>query len=321
MLERQRGRGKKSLRQSSLGADSRSLMPSSRERGAQGTTRVMTQFLAWARRSAQRSLRLHIVILLCAWCGVARADDARSTYLIKLLEGSSQFRVRAQAAISLGTVEKSLAARGALTAALRDPHPAVRAAAATSLGRIGDASDVVALKKLDRDPEEPVRNAARASIGKLGTAPVETIAEPKPTTPTGPARFYVAVGEPATRVQAVDAPALKEARAFIKQRVAQIDGVRIAPDSESVQAAEKVLQRERLKGFYIESSIVSVEKKAGGGTRVAVSVIVATYPGRDMRAMMQGAATVTGSSDQIYRQALEGAYSGALRQLSQALTH
>ena len=30
--------------------------------------------------------------------------DARSEYLIRLLEGSTQFRVRAQAAISLGSV-------------------------------------------------------------------------------------------------------------------------------------------------------------------------------------------------------------------------
>jgi len=43
--------------------------------------------------------------------------------------------------------------------------------------------------------------------------------------------------------------------------VSQIEGVRLAPDSESVQAAEKVLQRDRLKGFFLESSIVSVEKK------------------------------------------------------------
>lgn len=262
-----------------------------------------------------------ITLALCLLASLARADDARSTYLIKLLEGSSQFRVRAQAAISLGTVENSLAARGALTAALSDPHPAVRAAAATSLGRVGDSSDVAALRKLEGDSEEPVRNAARASISRLESTRPTPGAVAQPTKPTGPARYYIAVGEPASRVPSLDGPTLAEARAFIKQRVSQIEGVRLAPDSESVQAAEKVLQREKLKGFFLESSIVSVEKKAGGATRVAVSVIVATYPGRDIRAMMQGAATVTGSSDQIYRQAVEGAFSGALRQLNQALTH
>ena len=293
-----------------------------RERAAHDTTRVLTRVGAQGRRLAHRVVRLQLItLLLFVFASVARADDARSTYLIKLLEGSSQFRVRAQAAISLGAVEKTLSARGALTAALRDPHPAVRAAAATSLGRIGDGSDVGVLRKLERDPEEPVRNAARASISRLENTRPDAQGVVEAPTPTGPARFYVAVGEPASRVPSLSHPTLAEARAFIKQRVAQIDGVRLAPDSESVQAAEKVLQREKLKGFFLESSIVSVEKKAGGATRVAVSVIVATYPGRDMRAMMQGAATVTGSSAQIYQQAVEGAFSGALRQLNQALTH
>jgi hypothetical protein len=293
-----------------------------RERAAHDTTRVVMRVGAQGRRLAHHVMRFQLIaLLLCVLASVARADDARSTYLIKLLEGSSQFRVRAQAAISLGGVDKSLAARGALTAALRDAHPAVRAAAASSLGRIGDGSDLVALRKLERDPEEPVRNAARTSIGRLESTRPDAQGVVEAPTPSGPARFYVAVGQPASQVPSLSHPTLAEARAFIKQRVAQIDGVRLAPDSESVQAAEKVLQREKLKGFFLESSIVSVEKKAGGATRVAVSVIVATYPGRDMRAMMQGAATVTGSSAQIYQQAVEGAFSGALRQLNQALTH
>ncbi|MEM9193221.1 MAG: hypothetical protein AAGF12_28865, partial [Myxococcota bacterium] len=52
-----------------------------------------------------------------------------------------------------------------------------------------------------------------------------------------------------------------------------------------------------------------------------VSVIVNTYPGRDMRAILQGAATVQGggSGPQARRQAIEGALSGALRRLPQAL--
>ena len=94
-------------------------------------------------------------------------ENAQCAYLIKLLERSTQFRVRAQAAISLGMMDKSTAAREALTAALRDAHPAVRAAAATSLGRIGGASHVVALRQLGDDPEAPVRNAARTSIGRI----------------------------------------------------------------------------------------------------------------------------------------------------------
>jgi len=285
--------------------------------------RVLSYFGRRARRRRPRGGSRRIAsLLLCLCCSVAHADDPRSTYLIKLLEGSSQFRVRAQAAISLGTVEASRVAVEALNKALRDVHPAVRAAAATSLGRVGDANSLAALRVLERDSEEPVRSAARAAVGKLASGPPpDKRGEPVPEpTPIGPALYYVAVAEPATRVPNVDRQLLLNAHAFIKQRVAQLQGVRLAPDSETAQAAEQVLKRQRLKGFYLDSSIVSVEKRPSGETRIAVSVIVATYPGRDMRAIMQGAATVSGAGSQTYHQALEGAYSGALRQLSQAFS-
>jgi hypothetical protein len=269
------------------------------------------------RRTRPRALIM--AVMLCLASQAARADDPRSTYLIKLLEGSSQFRVRAQAAISLGTVEGSSASVAALSAALKDVHPAVRAAVASSLGRVGDQSSLSALRPLERDSEEPVRSAARAAIDHLASVRPPVNKEPPPSD-TGPALYYVSIAEPsATRVATLDHAALGKARAFIKERVGQIQGVLVAPDSEDSQTAERVLKKRRLKGFYIDSSIVSIEKKQGGATRVAVSVIVATYPGRDMRAIMQGAATVTGAGEQAYGQAMEGAFTGALRQLSQAL--
>jgi hypothetical protein len=51
-------------------------------------------------RIGRRSMLLALALgLLGTRVSRARADDPRSTYLIKLLDGSSQFRVRAQAAI------------------------------------------------------------------------------------------------------------------------------------------------------------------------------------------------------------------------------
>jgi hypothetical protein len=268
------------------------------------------------------------VILACALCLHAqsvRADDPRNTYLIKLLQGSSQFRVRAQAAISLGAVESSAGAVSALTAALSDGHPAVRAAAANSLGRIGTPASVAALRKLQRDPEEPVRSAAQVAIARLETSQASKSvfasarSNPTPEPEPGPPLYYVAVTAPATRIATIDRKALADARNFIKQRVGQIRGVVIAPDGEDNRAADRVLKKNNMKGFALDSAIVSVEKKGAAGTRVSVSVIVATYPGRDMRAIMQGAATVSGSGADASTQALEGALSGALRQLPQAL--
>jgi len=72
-------------------------------------------------------------------------------------------------------------------------------------------------------------------------------------------------------------------------------------------------------GYYLDASVVSVGPQ-GGGTRAVVSVILNTYPGRDMRAILQGAATVPGASGpSAERQAIEGALRGALRRLPQAM--
>ena len=61
--------------------------------------------------------------------------DARTDYLVRLLQNSSTFRVRAQAALSLGRIENDSKVVKALSRALDDDHPAVRTAAASSPGR------------------------------------------------------------------------------------------------------------------------------------------------------------------------------------------
>lgn len=249
------------------------------------------------------------------------AADARSDYLIRLLEASTQFRVRAQAAISLGSVEPASDVVAALSSALSDEHPAVRAAAANSLGRLGDAKALPALRRAAADPEAPVRLAVKAAVNRLESAAGTRRVEPEVVErqPAGPPRYYVAVGKPATRVKELEGPDMDRVHQVLIERLGQIDGVVIAPANESPAVARKVLRSRSLKGFYIDSSITSIEQKAGGGIRAVVSVIVATYPDRAMRAIMQGTATAMGGGD-IRAQAIAGAFRSALGQLPQAMS-
>lgn len=257
-------------------------------------------------------------LALVVWASVASAD-ARSDYLIRLLRGSSQFRVRAQAAISLGNTDASAEVLAALSLSLKDEHPAVRAAAATSLGMLGDAQALDALRAVSGDAEAPVKLAARGAIAKLeGMARMSGAATAPSTGPRGPPRYYVAFGRPGSHAPGVSPELLDQARSHLEHSLQQIDGVVLAPPDEGRLAAEGVLRQRKLRGFYIDSSITSVEVKPDGGTRAAVSVIVQTYPGRDMRAIMQGAATVMGGGD-VSGRAVESALGSALRQLPQAL--
>ncbi|MCA9615843.1 MAG: HEAT repeat domain-containing protein [Myxococcales bacterium] len=248
----------------------------------------------------------------------ASAQDQRVDYLVRLLQTSDQFRVRAQAAISLGRVEASTATIDALRTALGDEHPAVRTAAVASLERLSDPSVLPALQPLKRDRDPAVRRAATAAVRTL-----ERIARTAPqqdsTAPAGNAVFYVGIGNPGAQNNAANAAMLRRAKEMLQRLAAELEGVEVAPDGESNAAAQRVIQRRRLTGYFLDSSVVSLGE-SGGGTRAVVSVILNTYPGRDMRAILQGSATVPGATGPAAQeQALEGALRGALRRLPQAM--
>lgn len=269
--------------------------------------------------------RRWVACLLATWlCALVMAPaavraDARSDYLVRLLRESTQFRVRAQAAISLGGVENQAEVVDALMSALRDEHPAVRAAAANSLGRLADSRSLRALHSAAGDPEPPVRAAVKTAIAKVESAARgSTGAVVVQPGPTGPPRYYVAVARPATRAAEISQSDLDQALQVMRDRLASIDGVVLAPTGESPSQARSVLRARKLRGFYIESSVTKVEQKPEGGIRAVVSVIVATYPDRAMRAIMQGAATAMGGGD-IKTQAMAAALKSALSQLPQAM--
>lgn len=279
-------------------------------------------FGSW--RSLRASCAVVLALLLCLGAVTRAEADARTGYLVKLLETSQTYRVRAQAALALGRSVPDDSVVAALVRAMRDENASVRAAAASSLGRVGNSSAVAALEGGKRDPDSTVRSASSTALsqllrdGRLAAAPTRGPSEtPQPDVP---ARFYVGVGRPGTAVN-LDERTLEHAREFIVQRVAEIDGVVLAPSSESPATARSVLKKQNLTGYYLDSSVVRIEASPGS-TRAVVSVIVGTYPGRDMRVILQGAATVQGGGPQESAriQAIEGALTGALRRLPQALT-
>ncbi len=250
--------------------------------------------------------------------------DARTDYLIRILRTSSMFRVRTQAAISLGSVHTGPEVVEALSGALGDDHPAVRAAAAAALERHGDPSALPALRRAAHDREAAVRTAAERAVRQL-----ERMARSRPrsralpdsssgTEPSGggEARYYVAIGRPGTRLRNVSHDTLDQLRSFIERQVRGVPGVEVAPASERPAAANRVLRQRGLVGYYLDSSIVEVEPRPGGGLHVRVSVVVQTYPGRDIRSMLNGAATVTSGGGAAQRQVIEGALRSALRGLA-----
>lgn len=249
--------------------------------------------------------------------------DARSDYLVRLLNSSSQFRVRAQAAISLGSVSEDPVVVKVLCDALKDVHPAVRAASASSLERIGDSSALPALQGVLQDEESAVREAiarAIAAIRRRGpkNGPINSAGLSTPGVVVPP-KYYVGIGTPGSRVSSIDKDALLRSRVLVENIVREIQGVVLAPENEGTANARLVLKAKNLTGFFLDSSIVSFDELPEGGVRAVVSVVVGTYPERNIKMILQGSAKVMGSADATAKtQAIEAAFRSALRQLPQA---
>lgn len=264
-------------------------------------------------RNALRRISLLSLLLLLGLPVSSAAADAQTAFLSRMVVESREFRVRAQAALALSARTPEPAAGQALIRALQDEHPAVRAASASALERWTFQPALAALQAARKDRDPAARTAIERALAALQKA------KPAPEKPTGPETYYVAVGTPSARSE-LSGDALRALRAHLVKQVAPIAGVRLAPENEPQATATSVLRSKRLVGYYLDSSVTKFEPK-GDALRAQVSVIVGTYPGRNMRVMLSGAATVSGvgNSEQAKLQAAEAAFTGALRRLPEAM--
>jgi len=271
-------------------------------------------------------LRLATVLVACLLASSAAAD-ARTDFLVRMLSTSTQFRVRVQAALALGAQNAESQVVGALSRGLRDGHPSVRSASASALEKLREPSALAALEAARRDRDADVRRAVESAIASLSSRPQRATATSAPTRgspstpqPSGTPTYYVGIGAPGDRVGLPKAE-LERLRAHLVRTVAGMEGVVLAPSRESENAARKVMKADGLVGFYVDASVTKVEVRSDGAVRAEVSIVVGSYPERSIKAMLKGAATVPsgGSSPVARERAVEGAFSGALRRLPQAM--
>jgi hypothetical protein len=263
----------------------------------------------------------------CAWVGLLAVlsfapdvrADARVDYLIRTLHHSDNARTRVQAALALSHVTHDAVAVDALIRALRDKQPAVRAAAASSLQTMGDLRAVEALGPLQRDVDPMVRRAAASSIARLRSLQVPPPRQPAPSQGIQPTH-YIAVAKAASKVN-VPSRVLERVRNAISEELQQVQGVQIAPDGETLAQATKRLKGQSLVGYHIGSSIVNVTPTNGQDLRVQVSIVISSYPGMSIRAMLSGAATVQGGArdESAAEQAAQAAVQSAIRKWGKTL--
>lgn len=136
-------------------------------RASERTAGQPNDSLGRALQTIARTVLVAVALSFGAGVGTAQADS-RGDYLIGLLQSSGQFRVRVQAALALSRAPVSDdSATDALVRALRDEHPAVRAAAASALQTRGDVRVLYALRIAATVRDPGVASAAARAVSAL----------------------------------------------------------------------------------------------------------------------------------------------------------
>jgi hypothetical protein len=243
----------------------------------------------------------------------ARAQD-RVTRLIQILQSDPSYKVRMQAAITLGRLKEKRAVP-ALIRALGDEHETVRGVTCAALAEVGDERAIPELKKRAKgDSNAFVRTQAEKAVARLegggggGAGP-----------PPG-SRFYLTIGKMANKSEKGGTTASKVLGDALLKEFSKVTGVATSWGSGKPSAGD--LAKRKIKGFVLDGSILSLTAKKSGGTveiSCNIKVSMATFPGNSMKAFYTGGASTEvsassyrpGAEDSLFKDVLEGAAQGA----------
>lgn len=230
--------------------------------------------------------------------------------MLRALNGSSDFRVRVQAAFALGNTGDAQHRR-ALETALRDSNPAVRAAAATALGRLGNRAALNALRAATRDSSAAVRMQAQRSIRTLNEAtttareaaprqrrqgggfyPAVTVAPSADSVPWPRIRYVVVLGSMNNRSRFRGQPLETHMRNEVHSTLRLLRGVAVFPSTELRREDERQIRRRRLPKLQLDGSLTNVQpRRARSELSVRCEVSLMLLDDGSIRGMMNGAAT------------------------------
>jgi len=303
----------------------------------------------------RRSLAPWLLVLAAAGLGTAAfapegwAQSDHST-VIRVLRTGRDFRARARAALALGSSnDRSVTPH--LVRALEDRSPAVRAAAATALGRLQDPRALTPLRARLSDDERIVRREAAQAIRRIEAAQQGSpgsqrrgrrgrgASERLPSIAVVPrarrvywprVRHVVVVGAMENRSRFSDDGLEQLLAAEVNRNLLVLRGVAVFQAGQIPANAQRQIQRRNLNHLRLEGSVSRVDRSVRRRqlqVRCEVSLMLMDEPGRNMRSVLNGAAT--GSSprsgprrtqeQRLARQALTGAVRSAMQGAARAI--
>jgi hypothetical protein len=205
------------------------------------------------------------------------AKAADTDRLVRSLQNSDDFRVRTQAALSLGG-SKSKDAVKPLCAALGDENSTVRAAAAAALGRLHLGGDDCLESRRKTEKDASVKSTLKKAIDQLRAEP-----EPEFTSRT---QYYVAVGKTTDNTGRGGDEVASLMGKSMRQAAEATDNILFAPVAETAAQAKKRLGSHKgVKGLFLLPR-VDAPQYIDKSLKMRVEVTYSSYPTKNILGMM-----------------------------------
>jgi len=216
-------------------------------------------------------LSLVAIVLVAPTAGAEDSVDRAA----KQLRNSEDFRVRTQAALSLGS-SKSKRAVEPLCDGLEDSNTTVRIAAAAALGKLKKGGKDCLEKRLEDENSGAVKKSIKKALTQIGSGG----AGPAITSST---KVYVAIAKVSDKTGRSGNSVGSIVRKSMLKAAGGLDGFVVAPEDETTTQAKKVLSKwKKLKAFYLSPKVLA-PKYSGGSLQVKVEVAIFTYPGKALK--------------------------------------
>jgi hypothetical protein len=228
---------------------------------------------------------------IVAWTPPSMAAEGRVAFFIDQLKNATDFRLRTQAALALGSSDDPTAVTP-LCGGLDDASDTVRGASAAALGKLKNPAGLGCLKRHSGDSSASVRSVIARSVQTLESASAKA-GKPPPPGPND--SVYVAIGTVTDKTGRGDDSVSQLVTGAMQTKLLSTRGYAVAPQGETGAVARKVIKQNSLRGYMLQAR-VEPPRETGSSLTVLVRVTMWSYPDKALQGEFAPKLTMPGAS-------------------------
>lgn len=232
---------------------------------------------------------LSVALLISFFGPLPLSADTRTDYLINMLRTGQNYRLRVQAATTLGKLRAEEAVP-VLVEATRDVDELVIISAAIALKQIGDASVVPELEKsMAKAPSEAAKSQLALTLRILSE--IGHAAPPPTTVSVATPRFLVRVDAMGNSSTTSGGNLTSLMRTIVLERLEKETDILLQPTEWKSEEVVQKIKQDKLRAYIVSGSIIRMEK-VGKNLIVKLSLNVFTNPDYSLIMMPTSEATL-----------------------------